>query len=149
MKRPVLVMAALIAVVIVSIAFTAPPEVKYKNLKVLPKNTNKQTLDSIMSHFSRSLGVRCNFCHIRSNDAQRNFDFADDSSAHKIIARDMMRMTAKLNKKYFKEEVKKTGKLEVTCFTCHNGKEHPATMPPPPPPRQGPPPPPPAATGAR
>jgi hypothetical protein len=138
MKRPALVIAALVAFVIISVAFSAPPEVKYKNLKVLPKNTNKQQLDSIMNHFARSLGVRCNFCHVRANDAQKNWDFANDSSAHKVTARSMMRMTAKLNKKYFKEEMKKDGIPALTCFSCHNGKEHPATIPPPPPPRQQP-----------
>src|SRR3954469_15173231 len=101
MKRPILIIAVLVSVVISSIAFTAPPEVRYKNLKVLPKNTTKEVLDSVMSHFARSLGVRCNFCHVRSKDEQKNWDFADDSSANKITARYMMRMTNKVNKKYF------------------------------------------------
>jgi hypothetical protein len=138
MKRPALVVAILVTIVIISVAFSAPPEVRYKNLKVLPKNTTKAQMDSVMNHFARSLGVRCNFCHVRANDAQRNFDFPNDSLENKKIARQMFRMTAKINKKSFKDEVKKKGMPLVTCFSCHNGKEHPATIPPPPPPPQRP-----------
>jgi hypothetical protein len=138
MKRPILVIATLVIIVIISVAFSAPPEVRYKNLKVLPKNTTKAQLDTIMSHFSRSLGVRCNNCHVRQNDAQRTWDFANDSLENKKVAREMMRMTNKINKKNFKAAVNKKGLPVVTCFTCHRGQEHPATIPPPPPPPQRP-----------
>ena len=138
MKRPALVIAILVTIVIISVAFSAPPEVRYKNLKILPKNTTKAQMDSIMNHFARSLGVRCNFCHVRANDAQRNFDFANDSLENKRTAREMFRMTAKINKKSFKDEVKKKGMPLVTCYSCHHGQEHPATIPPAPPPPQRP-----------
>ena len=44
---------------------------------------------------------------------------------------------AKLNKKYFDVDNAKslTAKLEITCFSCHNGKAHPAKQPPPAPAR--------------
>ena len=138
MKRPALVIAVLVTVVIISVAFSAPPEVRYKNLKVLPKNTTKNQMDSIMNHFARSLGFRCNNCHVRANDAQKTWDFANDSLENKRTARQMFKMTARLNKKNFKDEVKKKGMPLVTCYSCHNGKEHPATIPPPPPPPQRP-----------
>jgi hypothetical protein len=38
----------------------------------------------------------------------------------KRIARDMMRMTAELNKKY-----RATTNGKVTCMTCHRGKARP------------------------
>jgi hypothetical protein len=138
MKRPALVIAFLITVVIISVAFSAPPEERYKNLKVLPKNTNKKQMDSIMGHFSRSLGFRCNNCHVRQNDPQHTWDFANDSLENKRTARQMFRMTAKINKKNFKSEVAKKGMPLVTCYTCHHGQENPATIPPPPPPPQRP-----------
>ena len=49
----------------------------------------------------------------------------------------MMRMTAKINKKYF-DYVEEGHAAALTCITCHNGKEHPVskiTLPPPPPER--------------
>jgi hypothetical protein len=64
-------------------------------------------------------------------------DFASDANEHKGVARSMMKMTARLNKKYFHVNNSKSldAKLEITCYSCHNGKANPATMPPPPPPR--------------
>ena len=138
MKRPTLVISFLVTVVVISVAFTAPPEVRYKNLKVLPKNTNKAQMDSIMKHFASSLGFKCNNCHVRLNDEKKTWDFANDSLENKKVARQMMRMTNNVNRKNFKEEVKKKGMPLVTCFTCHRGQEHPATIPPPPPPPQRP-----------
>lgn len=76
MKKTLLI-GTLVGLICVSFAFRQQPP-KYENLKVLPKNTTKKEMDSIMKHFSLSLGVRCNFCHVRGNDAQRNFKFADD-----------------------------------------------------------------------
>lgn len=108
----------------------------YKNLKILPKKTTKKQMDSVMRHFTQSLGVKCNFCH-QYNAEQKAMDFPSDANEHKGVARDMMKMTARLNKKYFdvKDSKSLTAKLEITCYSCHNGKEHPATIPPPPPPR--------------
>jgi hypothetical protein len=84
-----------------------------------------------MRHFAQSLGVKCNFCH-QFNQQQKAMDFASDANEHKGVAREMMKMTTRLNKKYFdvKESKSLTAKLEVTCYTCHNGKEHPGVKPP-------------------
>jgi len=125
MKRSYLVTLGLVAMVVVSLAFTKD-EPRYKNLKVLPKNTTKQQMDSVMKHFTVALGVKCNFCHVY-NQEQKSMDFASDGNNHKAVAREMMKMTAKINNKYF--DVKKADRLdadlEVTCYTCHNGKAHP------------------------
>src|SRR6476469_2174617 len=101
MKKTLLIYT-IVCLIGVSFVFQQNPTfVKYENLKVLPKNTTKKEMDSIMRHFSLSLGVRCNFCHVRGNDAQRNFNFASDSSKHKQTARSMFKMMNKINKKYF------------------------------------------------
>lgn len=137
MKKTLLI-ASLVCLISLSFAFQQN-EPKYENLKVLPKNITKKEMDSVMRHFSLSLGVRCNFCHIRGNDAQRNFNFASDSSKHKIIARDMYKMMMKINKKYFKPEDNDKNNLvtnaanripEVSCYSCHHGKAHPENKPP-------------------
>jgi hypothetical protein len=111
-------------------------EPTYKNLKVLPKNINKKQMDSVMHHFASSLGVKCNYCH-QYNAEQKAMDFASDANEKKGVARNMLKMMQKLNKKYFNVNDSKdlTAKLEITCYSCHNGKANPATQPPPPPPR--------------
>ncbi len=94
-------------------------------------------MDTVMKHFAQSLGVKCNFCH-QFNQEKKAMDFVSDANEHKGIAREMMKMTYRLNKKYFdvKDSKSLDAKLEVTCYTCHNGKAHPgkfAPAPPPPP----------------
>lgn len=130
MKRTSLVTVGLIAMITVSLAFTKDDPV-YKNLKVLPKNITKQQMDSVMHHFSNSLGVRCNFCHMR-NDSTKAWDFASDENKHKLAAREMMKMMDKINDKYFDVTAGKrdiTTQLMVTCYTCHRGSTEPATRP--------------------
>jgi hypothetical protein len=126
MKKSYLVILGLVLTVVVSSAFTKD-EPRYQNLKVLPKGTTKQQMDSVMKHFTVALGVKCNFCHVYSQE-QKSMDFASDANNHKDVARYMMKMTNKINEKYF--EVKKAERidadLEVSCYTCHNGKAHPA-----------------------
>ena len=135
MKRILSVIVCFIALILMSFAVTKD-EPKYKNLKVLPKNINKKQMDSVMHHFASSLGVKCNYCH-QYNAEQKAMDFASDANEKKGVARNMLKMMQKLNKKYFDVNDSKnlTAKLEITCYSCHNGKANPATQPPPPPPR--------------
>ena|ERR1700694_3713841 len=131
MKKSLLVTVALATAVTVSLAFTKDDPV-YKNLKVLPKNITKQQMDSVMHHFSLSLGVRCNYCHVH-NDSAKTWDFASDVNKHKLAARGMMRMMDRINEKYFdvtggKKDL--NARLMVTCYTCHHGSPDPATIPP-------------------
>lgn len=130
MKRSVLVTLALVIVVALSSAFTNQDEPRYKNLKVLPKDINKEQMDSVMHHFTASLNVKCNFCHVRTADG-KEWNFPADDNKHKLIARDMMRMTNKINDKYFDVTGSKRDlntPLMVTCYTCHNGRKEPLTL---------------------
>ena len=119
MKRTFLIITGFIAVILISFAFKKADQARYENLKVLPKNTTKQQMDSVMKHFTASLGVKCTFCHVRSNDEQRNFDFASDENRNKGIARNMMKMTAKINNKYFKNHSDENmiASAAITCFS--------------------------------
>lgn len=130
MKKTIIVITGFIAVIVLSFAFKQPDKPRYENLKVLSKNTVKQEMDSIMKHFSASLGVKCNFCHVRGTGGQNNFDFASDKNEHKLIARSMFKMTNKINKKYFRENKDANKIAGLTCYSCHNGHEKPATRPP-------------------
>ena len=111
-------------------AFIPPPEKIYKNLKVLPKNTSKAELDKIMDGFKVALGVKCNHCHAPQADNPKKLDFVSDAKPEKEVARKMMRMTEKINKKYFHDQELQNGKalLAVSCGTCHNGNEKPKAL---------------------
>lgn len=93
-----------------------PAEQVYKNITAL-KGTPADQLVPAMQFIAASLGVECSFCHV-----QGHFD-ADDKRAKKT-ARDMIAMTLMINKDAFK------GRQEVSCYSCHNGHEHPAAVPP-------------------
>lgn len=98
-----------------------PPEPeKAKNLKVLPKNISHDQLEKVMRQWTQALGVRCNFCHDQ--------DKALDTKPEKQMAREMYKMTAKINSKYFKAEKDSLGMMTqtgVACIVCHRGTSHP------------------------
>ena len=114
---------------IAGIAATKPPEApKYKNLKILPKNISKEDLDKVMDHFKAALGVKCSFCHAPSKDSTQKWpDFASDDKPEKLIARKMMKMTSKINKKFFSDNKNEQGVTvpAIECMTCHRGSPHP------------------------
>lgn len=131
-RKSYLVTAFIAVTVMVSFAFTTAFEPLYKNLKILPKNITKPQMDSTMRTFARGLGVKCDYCHAKKTEGE-GLDFASDKEDTKNEARVMMRMQAKINRKFF--DVKGTKglnpKLEVTCYTCHHGQGKPAKTPPP------------------
>jgi hypothetical protein len=130
MKKSLLIISAFVFMITLSLAFTAPKDRIYKNLKVLPKDITKPQMDSIMKNFTVSLGVKCNFCHARTAD-NKDWDFASDANKHKLVARNMLKMTEKINKKFFDVTGKGFNASQmVTCYTCHNGKPEPVTRPP-------------------
>ncbi|MDH7462007.1 c-type cytochrome [Chitinophagaceae bacterium 26-R-25] len=134
------VIAALVGTVAISLAATSPNEEKKNNLKVLPKDISHDDLEKVMRGFNNALGVRCNFCHAASATDPKKLDFASDSKPEKNQARDMMRMTLKINKKFFEASTPNLldTAMAISCKTCHHGSPHPketlgAPMPPPPP----------------
>ena len=132
MRKSVLVLLSLVTCITFLVSFMKPKESVYKNLKVLPKDISKGDMDSVMKHFTQSLGVKCNFCHVRMNNEKKDWDFANDSLENKRTARYMVGMTKKINKKFFKDDIKNINMPqmnEITCYSCHNGREHPAKKP--------------------
>jgi hypothetical protein len=99
---------------------------KAKNLKVLPKDISKKALDSVMHNFRDALGVKCNYCHAKSQTDSTKLDFASDENRKKLTARKMMVMTDSINNQYFKRHYQHHGSYAVTCATCHRGQEEPA-----------------------
>lgn len=130
MKKSLLITLGLVVMVSLSLAFTKNDPI-FKNLQVLPKNITEHQLDSLMDHYSVSLNVDCGFCHVKI-DTIGNLDYASDGNKHKLVARDMIRMTEKINDKYFNVTGTSNwleAEMMVTCYTCHQGKKEPRTKP--------------------
>lgn len=97
---------------------------QFKNLKVLPQNIDHDVLIETMRGYARALGQRCEFCHIRTATTPKEiFDFPSDENPHKDIAREMIRVTQRINRELDQRLKKDAG--EVTCMTCHRGKKEP------------------------
>lgn len=124
MKNKLIVSFVLLAFVFVGIAATRPSAGNNeRNLKVLPKDISNADLDSIMDTYSKHLNVSCDFCHAESKANKNDLDYASDDKPEKEITRQMMRMTADINKDYFNYTIlyKAGEKMAVSCFTCHDG----------------------------
>jgi hypothetical protein len=105
-------------------------EVKYTNLKVLPKSIQKATLDRTMREWGAALGVRCNFCHANNPTTNRT-DYALDTKPEKLMARKMYKMAGNINKKYFGAKKDSLGMMKetgITCNSCHKGNAHPKVV---------------------
>jgi len=125
-NKKIVVVATLALFVIIGIAASRPPDEKFKNIKVLPKNISDQTLEKVMDEFSKALGVKCNFCHLQIDST--NWDMASDQKPEKSVARKMIKMSNKINKEFFKAKTKygqENAVLEIRCMTCHRGDPHP------------------------
>jgi len=118
------------------IAATTPTQEKpvWKNLKVIPKNTDEEQMERIMYKYTRQLSVTCIYCHppTKPGVIPKDVDFASEENPKKLITRDMMRMTDKLNKKYFgyKNDYSMNSFAEavITCNTCHRGVHKPTNI---------------------
>jgi len=128
-NKKILVTLCLSSVVtLVALTSMKPDDDKgYKNLKVLPKNLTHEQLGKVMHEWSGSLGVHCDFCHVR-NEAEKKMDFASDAKPEKEMARKMYKMMNKINQKYFEAKKDSLGMVMtsgVNCNTCHRGDSHP------------------------
>jgi Photosynthetic reaction centre cytochrome C subunit len=124
MKNKAVVILGLIAFVFIGIAASKPSfKNKERNLKVLPKDISGGALDSVMEVYSRQLNVGCDFCHAPSKANKDDIDFASDDKPEKEITRQMMRMTAAINKDFFDYTIvyKAEETMAVSCYTCHDG----------------------------
>ena len=115
-KRKFFAGIGLLAILIVGASATTQDKPK-NNLKVLPKNIDHEELSKIMKGFNVSLGVKCNFCHAESKADPKKLDFASDEKKEKLSARYMLKMTEKINKKYFGNGESKEPALPVLPAT--------------------------------
>ncbi len=94
---------------------TKPAEQQFKNIQVL-KGVPADQIVPAMQFISNSLGVQCEFCHVRGA-------FEKDDKKPKQVARKMIEMQMVIDRDNFK------GGQAVTCFSCHRGAENPVAIP--------------------
>ena len=87
----------------------------FKNIQVL-KDLPPGQLIPAMQFITASLGVECDFCHVRGA-------FDKDDKPTKLTARKMMQMMIILNQENF------DSRREVTCYSCHRGATKPVGIP--------------------
>lgn len=92
-----------------------PAEQVFKNIQVLKGTPASQIVPS-MQFIANSLGVECEFCHVRGANEK-------DDKKPKQTARQMIQMQMAINRDNFK------GEREVTCFSCHRGSHDPVGVP--------------------
>jgi hypothetical protein len=100
---------------------------EFHNLRILPANITHDELIATMRGIARSLGTKCNHCHVANPPgAKEEFDYASDAKPEKNVARTMLRMVRNINSDYL-SKVNAHGQT-VTCFTCHRGHTVPETQ---------------------
>lgn len=90
-------------------------EQQYKNIQVF-KGVPADQLIPAMQFISASLGVECEYCHVRGSNEK-------DDKKPKLAARKMILMMMAINKQNF------DGEREVTCYSCHRGATNPLATP--------------------
>jgi hypothetical protein len=133
--KKIIVLFCLAGFSLLGILAAKPPredKPEYKNLKVLSKKISDEDMDYVMQSFSVNLGANCLFCHPgKQQGSEFSIDYVTDVLQNKRVARDMLKMTMKLNKKYFNTPM--TGLMntrgKIWCKTCHQGSPVPILPP--------------------
>ncbi len=135
MKHRITLIITCFAIAVSVAASVMPAHKNFKNLQVLPKDISEHSLDSMMDAYSKALGVKCDFCHVKEDqpvqlfptaNEQPRLDFAKDGEV-KNAARQMIRLQMDINSKYFStDSLAKPAYLNtVHCNTCHRGNAYP------------------------
>ncbi len=93
-----------------------PARETFKNLKVLG-DVPGERFAAAMQSMRVNLGMECVACHVI---APKNFP--SDEKKEKRRAREMISMTAEIDRRTFGNQAR------VTCWTCHRGDEEPPKM---------------------
>lgn len=102
---------------------------KPQNLQVLDTNWTGARLRPVMMGFTRSLGVRCSYCHVgEEGKPLTTFNFVSDTNPNKDRAREMLRMLGSINEHLKKIEPSGSKRVNMWCHTCHHGRPKPMTL---------------------
>ena len=140
MRRPTFLtlripfVAFAIAIAVVDASAAAQPAGKFPpdslvNTKVIPRGTPVQDVVGTMRNFAGALGVRCQYCHVgEEGQPLSSFDFASDRKRTKLVAREMMRMVADINRRLDTLPERPQPAVVVSCATCHRGLSRPVPL---------------------
>ena len=92
----------------------------FKNVQAL-KGISVDDFLGTMGVMSAAIGFDCSECH--NNAGTERVDWAADDNPKKLTARRMVRMVQAINRDHF------NNRQEVTCWTCHHGRDRPAVTP--------------------
>tara|TARA_Y100000589_G_C27175751_1_gene638687 strand:- start:570 stop:1019 length:450 start_codon:yes stop_codon:yes gene_type:complete len=89
---------------------------------------SKKELKATMKFYSKSLGQKCSFCHVKDKSVDLNDSITNPKIRqrlkHKEIARQMIRMTQEINEKYLSWKHSGGRKADqVNCMLCHRGNK--------------------------
>lgn len=90
-------------------------------------------MESVMHTFNAQLGVTCIYCHTTDTvNGVHYANFTSDAMPAKKKALEMLKMTFRLNKKYFNTKLNAamSQKPVIWCGTCHHGLPIPVNRPP-------------------
>jgi photosynthetic reaction center cytochrome c subunit len=87
-----------------------------QGVQILQGMTTAEISAYMVSQVSGGLKVDCTYCHILTNG-----NFAEEGNPQKDRSRQMMQMTADLNRNFLTQLPATVGNQQITCATCHNG----------------------------
>lgn len=105
-----------------SLGIPTPPPTPGVNLRVLSPDTQVHGEGSIMHAFRDALNVDCGYCHGAGQP------FEADVNPRKDIARKMILLVRQVNTNFPGTGFYPVGTQMVTCYTCHRGETHPASV---------------------
>jgi len=95
------------------------------NLLVLPAQSSRASVRSLMKQYERELGVSCSYCHVEDRDSGV-IDYASDENPRKHTARIMIAMLNDINDKHLAQlGGDRRYAQPVTCASCHQGRASP------------------------
>lgn len=95
------------------------------NLLVLPAQSSRASVRSLMKQYERELGVSCGYCHVEDRDSGV-IDYASDQNPRKHTARIMITMLNDINEKHLARlGGDRRYAQPVTCASCHQGRASP------------------------
>ena len=96
---------------------------EFTNLQLLSAEIDRGQLVATMRDWAGGLGVRCNYCHVGSDNLV-GANFASDDKPTKRTARAMLTMARSINRELLADlPTVENGQRHqvVSCYTCHRG----------------------------
>ncbi len=128
MRRRFTLLALLLVPAVLAAQGKFPPD-SLVNTQVIAHGTPVMQVIGQMRNFTSALGVRCQFCHVGEEGMPLDkFDFQSDQKRTKLVARQMMRLVAEINRRLDTLPGRAAPGVQVACTTCHRGVSRPVPL---------------------